>query len=132
MRKPFCLRLFPTIDISITEEFGVTKARWIQGKGRSKIWILKEMSSAWDQKELTKWTHGRALMGSDPHELAHRFEICQMKATHIGASELTLLKFYEFILLRIWPLCVWTIKQSLKSKISNNHRIRNFRYTPFA
>ena len=28
--------------------------------------------------------HGSALVGSDPHELAPRFEVCQMKGTHIG------------------------------------------------
>ena len=31
--------------------------------------------------------HGSALEGSDPHELAGGFEVCQMKGTHIGASE---------------------------------------------
>ena len=30
--------------------------------------------------------HGRALEGSDPHELAGGFEVCQMKGTHIGTS----------------------------------------------
>ena len=49
--------------------------------------------------------HGRALEGSDPHELAGGFEVCQMKGTHIGASELTLFKSYEIGLLRIRPLC---------------------------
>ena len=60
----------------------------------------------------TLWTplHGRALEGSDPHELAGEFEVCQMKGTHIGASELTLFKSYEIGLLRIRPLCFWTIK----------------------
>ena len=49
--------------------------------------------------------HGRALEGSDPHELAGGFEVGQMKGTHIGASELTLFKSYEIGLLRIRPLC---------------------------
>ena len=47
--------------------------------------------------------HGSALEGSDPHELAAGFEVCQMKGTHIGASELTLFKSYEIGLLRIRP-----------------------------
>ena len=46
-------------------------------------------------------THGSALEVSDPHELAPGFEVCQMKGTHIGASELTLFKSYEIGLLRI-------------------------------
>ena len=50
------------------------------------------------------WSHGSALEGSDPHELAPGFEACQMKLTHIGASELTLFKSYEIGLLRIRPL----------------------------
>ena len=49
--------------------------------------------------------HGRALEGSDPHELAGGFEVCQMKGTHIGTSELTLFKSYKIGLLRIRPLC---------------------------
>ena len=49
--------------------------------------------------------HGSALVGSDPHEKAPGFEVCQMKGTHIGASELTLFKSYEIGLLRIRPLC---------------------------
>ena len=49
--------------------------------------------------------HGSALEGSDPHEKAPGFEVCQMKGTHIGASELTLFKSYEIGLLRIRPLC---------------------------
>ena len=40
-----------------------------------------------------------------PHELADGFEVCQMKGTHIGASELTLFKSYEIGLFRIRPLC---------------------------
>ena len=54
--------------------------------------------------------HGSALEGSDPHELAAEFEVCRMKGTHIGVSELTLFKSYEIGLLRIRPLCFWTIK----------------------
>ena len=50
-------------------------------------------------------SHGSALEGSDPHELAGGFEVCQMKGTHKGASELTLFKSYEIGLLRIRPLC---------------------------
>ena len=46
-----------------------------------------------------------ALVESDPHELASKFEVCQMKGTHLGASELTLFKSYEIGLLRIRPLC---------------------------
>ena len=49
--------------------------------------------------------HGSALEGSDPHELAGGFEVCQMKGTHTGASELTLFKPYEIGLLRIQALC---------------------------
>ena len=54
--------------------------------------------------------HGSALVGSDLHERAPGFEVCQMKVTHIGASELTLSKSYEIGLLRIRPLCFWTIE----------------------
>ena len=50
-------------------------------------------------------THGRSLEGSDPHELAGGFEVCKMKGTHIGTSELTLFKSYKIGLLRIRPLC---------------------------
>ena len=50
-------------------------------------------------------SHGSALEGSDPHELAGGFEACQMKGTHMGTSELTLFKSYEIGLLRIRPLC---------------------------
>ena len=50
-------------------------------------------------------SHGRALEGSDPHELAGGFEECQMKGTHIATSELTLFKSYKIGLLRIRPLC---------------------------
>ena len=50
-------------------------------------------------------THGSALEGSDPHELAAGFEVCQMKGTHIGASELTLFKSYEIGPLKIRSLC---------------------------
>ena len=48
--------------------------------------------------------HGSALVGSDPHELAPGFEVCQMKRTHILVSELTLFKLYEIGFLRIQPL----------------------------
>ena len=57
-----------------------------------------------------KGLHGSALEGSYPHELASGFEVCQMKGTHTGVSELTLLKSYEIGLLRIRPLCFWTIR----------------------
>ena len=40
-------------------------------------------------------SHGSALVGSDPHDLAPGFEVCQMKVTHIGVSELTSFKSYE-------------------------------------
>ena len=54
--------------------------------------------------------HGRALEGSDPHELAGGFEVlCQMKGTHIGVSEMTLFKSYEIGLLRIRPHCVFEL-----------------------
>ena len=43
--------------------------------------------------------------GSDPHESAPGFEVCQMKGTYIGSSELKLFKSYEIGLLRIRPLC---------------------------
>ena len=57
----------------------------------------------------TKWLkiiiivrgHDSTLEGSDPHELAGKFEACQMKVAHIEASELTLFKSYEIGLLRI-------------------------------
>ena len=54
--------------------------------------------------EISFVSHGSALVGSDRHELAPRFEVCQMKGTHIEASELTLFKSYEIGLLRIRPL----------------------------
>ena len=54
--------------------------------------------------------HGSALVGSDPHELAPRFEVCQMKGTHIGTLKLTFFKSYEIRFLRIRPLCFWPIK----------------------
>ena len=56
------------------------------------------------------FAHGSALVGSDPHERAPGFEVCQMKGKHRGASELTLFKSYEIGLLRIRPLCFWTIE----------------------
>ena len=46
--------------------------------------IFGEFKSALRFCSLTR--HGRALEGSDPHELAGGFEVCQMKGTHIGAS----------------------------------------------
>ena len=54
--------------------------------------------------------HGSALVGSDPHELTHEFEIWQMKGTHVGVSELTLEKSYQFGLLSIRPLWFWSIR----------------------
>ena len=51
------------------------------------------------------FVNGSALVRSDLHELAAGFEVCQMKGTHIGASELTLFKSYEIGLFRIRPLC---------------------------
>ena len=56
-------------------------------------------------QKLKELIHGSALDGSDPHEMAGGFEVCQMQGTHIGASELTLFKSYEIGLLRIPPLC---------------------------
>ena len=47
-----------------------------------------------------KLFHGSALVGSDPHELTPGFEVCQMKDTHIGVSELTLFKSNEIGLFR--------------------------------
>ena len=79
--------------------------------------------------------HGSTLEGSDPHELAGGFEVCQqMKGTHIGASELTLFKSYEIGLWRIRPICFWLIKSSPKfykaikkiSKIKKNPLDYNF------
>ena len=43
------------------------------------------------KKESGLASHGSALVGSDPHELAPRFEASQMKDTHIGTSELNCL-----------------------------------------
>ena len=54
--------------------------------------------------------HGSALVRSDPHESPPDFEVCQMKGTHIGFPELTLFKSYEIGLLRIRPLCFWSIR----------------------
>ena len=51
-----------------------------------------------------KTPHGSALEGSDPHEFAPGFEVCQMKGTYIGASEMTLCKSYEIGFLIIRPL----------------------------
>ena len=62
------------------------------------------------QQAVLNTFHGSALESSDPHELAGGFEVCQMKGKHIGASELTLFKFYEIGLLRIRTLCFWTLK----------------------
>ena len=60
--------------------------------------------------------HGSALEGSDPHELAAGFEVCQMKGTHIGTSELTLFKCYEIGLLRI-HLTTVLLNHKVKFKI---------------
>ena len=46
-------------------------------------------------------SHGSAVEGYYPHELILGYDICQMKGTHIGVSELTLEKSYQFGLLRI-------------------------------
>ena len=54
--------------------------------------------------------HGSAEKGYYPYELILGYEICQMKGTHIGVSEITLEKSYQFGLLRIRPLCFWSIK----------------------
>ena len=48
--------------------------------------------------------HGSAMEGYYPHELKLGYEICQMKGTLIGVSELTLQKSYQLGLLRIRPL----------------------------
>ena len=42
------------------------------------------MLTKYDFKDLSHVIHGSALEGSDPHELAAKFEVCQMKGTHIG------------------------------------------------
>ena len=48
--------------------------------------------------------NGSAEEGYYPHELLLGYEVCKMKGTHIGVSELTLEKSYPFGLLRIRPL----------------------------
>ena len=65
---------------------------------------------------------GSVLEGSDPQELAPEFEVCQMKDTHIGASELTLFKSYEIGLLRIRPpvLLVHKVKSKWRKKVSDS------------
>ena len=68
-------------------------------------------------KQMICVLHGSALKGSDPHELAPGFGACQMKGTHIGASELTLFKSYEIGLLRIRPLQTVLLDHNVKSKI---------------
>ena len=57
---------------------------------------------AWGQEEKVSSFkgHGSAMEGYYPHELILRYEVCQMKGTLIGFSELTLEKSYEFGLLR--------------------------------
>ena len=52
------------------------------------------------------------------HEWAAGFEVCQMKGTNIGTSELTLFKSYEISLLRIRPLCFWTLRYGPKAQWS--------------
>ena len=47
------------------------------------------------------FTNGSALVGPDPHEFPPGFELCLVKGTHIGISELTFFKSYESALLRI-------------------------------
>ena len=41
-------------------------------------------------RTVSRFGPGSGLEGSDPHELAAGFEVCQMKGTHIAVSELTL------------------------------------------
>ena len=66
------------------------------------VWKVSKFHSTAKQLVIA---HCRALEGSDPHELAGGFEVCQMKGTHIGTSELKLFKSYKIVLLRIRPLC---------------------------
>ena len=62
------------------------------------------------EQKSTKVVHGSAKEGYYPHELILGYEVCQMKGTLIGVSELTLKKPYQFGLLRIQPLCFWSIR----------------------
>ena len=70
------------------------------------IFLTKIAHVGWNN-HLDKSLHGSTLAGSDPHELAPGFEVCQMKGTtHIGIIiEMTLFKSYEIGLLRIRLLC---------------------------
>ena len=54
--------------------------------------------------------HGSVEEGYYPHELILGYGVCQMKSTLIGVSELTLEKSYQIGLLRIRPLCFWSIR----------------------
>ena len=71
-----------------------------------------------------------------PHELILRYEICQMKGTFIGVSELILEKSYQFGFLRIRPLCFWSIKGKmfliplLHNKIFVLNHFKNFSEYP--
>ena len=58
--------------------------------------------------------HGSAMEGYYPHELILGYEVWQMKGTLIGISELSLEKSYQFGILRIRPLCFWSIRLSPK------------------
>ena len=61
-------------------------------------------------KDHKKAGHGSGEVGYYPHELILGYEVCQMKGTHMGVSELKLDKSYQFGLLRIQLLCFWSIR----------------------
>ena len=65
---------------------------------------MEKEKFAYPEKIEPKTPHGSAMKGYYPHELILGYEVCQMKGTHIGVSELTLKKSYQFVLLRIRPL----------------------------
>ena len=44
---------------------------------------LKKVEIFYGYFDIFNHPHGSALEGSDPHELAGGFEVCQMKGTHI-------------------------------------------------
>ena len=53
---------------------------------------MEKEKFAYPEKIEPKTPHGSAMKGYYPHELILGYEVCQMKGTHIGVSELTLEK----------------------------------------
>ena len=88
---------------------------------RSSLAQLTELLKDWGIRDKEKYKEkgkfyltasfcGRRSALNYPRELILGYEVCQMKGTLIGVSELTLEKSYQFDLLRIRPLCFLSIR----------------------